>query len=253
MLSFIPPASCEPGVLAAYAPFIRDGFVSLVGSDVKVPIKILRDTGAYESYIVDSVLPLSEKTDTGDCILNRGMGLTILSIPLHKMILSCESVQGEISVCMQSVLLIKVVHFILGNGLADSWVWADTSYLPVVTLQPSGASGGVHDVFSSCVVTRAGARAGPVALADVECDKTVKSLSDFPLSVSRSELVQEQQSDSSLKELYDRVLSGSEMSSAASGYFLQNGLLLRKWVTMDYDYMGEAIFQVVLPVKFCWS
>lgn len=28
----------------AYATFIRDGFVSLGGSDVKVPIKILRDT-----------------------------------------------------------------------------------------------------------------------------------------------------------------------------------------------------------------
>ena len=28
---------CEPDVLKAYAPFIRSGFVSLVGSDVKSP------------------------------------------------------------------------------------------------------------------------------------------------------------------------------------------------------------------------
>ena len=45
-----PFSLCEPDVLEAYIPFIRDGFVSLVGSDVKVPIKILRDTGAYDSY-----------------------------------------------------------------------------------------------------------------------------------------------------------------------------------------------------------
>lgn len=38
---------CEPDVLAAYAPVIRDSFVSLVGSNVKVLIKILRDTGAF--------------------------------------------------------------------------------------------------------------------------------------------------------------------------------------------------------------
>ena len=38
--------TCELDVLAAYGPFIRDWSVSLVGSDVKVPIQILRDTGA---------------------------------------------------------------------------------------------------------------------------------------------------------------------------------------------------------------
>lgn len=80
--------SCEPGVLTAYAPFIRDGFVSCVGSEVKVPVKILRDTGPYDSYVVDSIPPLSGETDTGDCVLSRGMGLKILPVPLHKMIVS---------------------------------------------------------------------------------------------------------------------------------------------------------------------
>uniref|UniRef100_A0A8P4K9M3 SCAN box domain-containing protein n=1 Tax=Dicentrarchus labrax TaxID=13489 RepID=A0A8P4K9M3_DICLA len=49
------PHTCESQVLEAYAPFIRGGSVSLVGSDVEVPIKILRATGVYSSYIVDSV------------------------------------------------------------------------------------------------------------------------------------------------------------------------------------------------------
>ena len=43
----------------------------------------------------------------------------------------------------------------------------------------------------------------------------------------------------------------SEVSSAASGYFLQNVVLVRKWVALGYDNVGEAVFQVVVPVKFC--
>ncbi|KAK0131239.1 hypothetical protein N1851_034061 [Merluccius polli] len=87
------PSVCEPDVLEAYAPFIRSGFVSLVGSDVKVPVTILRDTGAYDSYMIESVLPLSAETDSRDRILSRGMGLTVLPVPLHKVVLDCELVQ----------------------------------------------------------------------------------------------------------------------------------------------------------------
>ncbi len=106
--------SGELDVLAAYAPFIRDGFVSLVGSDVRVPIKILRDTGAYDSYIVDSVLPLSGETDTGDRVLSCGMGLRILPVSLHKVIIDCELVKGEVAVGVRPALPIEGAHFILG-------------------------------------------------------------------------------------------------------------------------------------------
>ena len=37
----------DPG----YAAFVADGHVSLVGSDRKVPVKILRDSGALDSFI----------------------------------------------------------------------------------------------------------------------------------------------------------------------------------------------------------
>ena len=51
-----------------------------MGSDVKV--KILRDTGAFNSFIVSSVLPFLQSSDTGDCILMRGMGLNVLPVPV---------------------------------------------------------------------------------------------------------------------------------------------------------------------------
>lgn len=51
--------SVRPGSIdESYLPFISDGFVSQVGSDTKVPVKILRATGAFDSYVLESVLLL---------------------------------------------------------------------------------------------------------------------------------------------------------------------------------------------------
>lgn len=91
-----------------------------VGSDVEVPIKILRDTGAYNSYIVDSILPFSGDTFTGDSVLSRGMGLSVFPVPLHKMVLNCQLVQGVVAVGVRPALPIEGIHFILGNDLAGS-------------------------------------------------------------------------------------------------------------------------------------
>lgn len=74
---------CDPVALKVYAPFIRGGFVSLLGRDVKVPVTIWRDTGAYDSYLLESVLLLSAETASGDFILSRGMGMTVLSMPVR--------------------------------------------------------------------------------------------------------------------------------------------------------------------------
>lgn len=62
-----------------YASFISDGFVSWVGNAHRVPVKILRDTGASESFICASVLPFSPVSDTGKFVLIRGIGLQSFS------------------------------------------------------------------------------------------------------------------------------------------------------------------------------
>ncbi|KAJ8027979.1 hypothetical protein HOLleu_30093 [Holothuria leucospilota] len=50
-----------------YLPFVSEGFVSLDGNSAHPPvkIKILRDTGATQSLLLDGVLPLSDSTSTG--------------------------------------------------------------------------------------------------------------------------------------------------------------------------------------------
>ena len=57
-------------VMEIYEPFLSDGSVSL-NSDFaqSTPIKILRDTGASQSLILADILPFSEKTSSGTCVL----------------------------------------------------------------------------------------------------------------------------------------------------------------------------------------
>ncbi len=74
------------------------GSVSLVGSDVKTPLKILRIRGPTTLTLLVLCCRFQGNTDTGDFVLSRGMGLSVFPAPLHKMVLDCELVQGEVDV-----------------------------------------------------------------------------------------------------------------------------------------------------------
>lgn len=71
--------------LSSFSPFITEGRVSLLDGSMEVPIKILRDTGAVDSFIFESTLPFSSQSETGESILVRGMGLNTLSVLLDIM------------------------------------------------------------------------------------------------------------------------------------------------------------------------
>ena len=55
-----------------FKPFVSDGFVSLDKSSNRVPIKILRETGATQSLLLEGILPLGESTSTGESVLAQG-------------------------------------------------------------------------------------------------------------------------------------------------------------------------------------
>uniref|UniRef100_A0A674B5F8 SCAN box domain-containing protein n=1 Tax=Salmo trutta TaxID=8032 RepID=A0A674B5F8_SALTR len=105
-----------------YLPFITEGFVSLLGSKNLVPVKILRDTGASESFVLESLLPFSAETDSGNSVLIRGIGLNTLSVPLHRLMLDCGLVKGEVVVGVRPSLPIEGIDVILGNNLAGERV-----------------------------------------------------------------------------------------------------------------------------------
>lgn len=203
---------------ATFSAFVSDGRVSLGNSNTAVPVKILRDTVAFDSYIVISALPFSDVTATGEFILMRGMGLTVSPVPLHKFVLNCGLVQGEVSMGVRPALPIEGVDIILSNGLAGSRVWADGAPPPIVSSSPSVAverddsAQSFPEVFTACAVTRAMRRAQG-AQEDVETVDGGTCPVFFPdslLSVSRSDLVMEQRADPTLRELYGRVVTTAE-------------------------------------------
>ena len=242
-----------------YEPFISDGFVSLLGSDERVPVKILRDTGAVDSFVRKSVLPFSSDTDTGDVVLVRGMGMVVFSAPLHNFALVSGLVNGAVEMGVRTELPMDGVDIILGNGLAGVRVWADGP-LPNIVIKKMPSQGqpeGMADVavgYPACAVTRAMTSVRDaqsiVKDEDLETVEVCVILPEQLKSMSRSELATEQKNDSSLKELFDKVLPGGEISSSAYGYFLQGGLLFRKWVPHGEALVGEPIFQFVVPRKF---
>ncbi|XP_034095926.1 uncharacterized protein LOC117562195 isoform X1 [Gymnodraco acuticeps] len=130
------PSQLADEIDPGYAPFIREGYVSLQGSEKKFLVKILRDTGAIDSYITEGVLPFSSVTDTGSGVLFKGMGMQLLSAPKHRLVLSCDLRQGEVAMGVRPSLLVPAVAVILGNDLAGGRVWPDVPLSPVVSSKP---------------------------------------------------------------------------------------------------------------------
>ena len=88
--TFGPNKDTSVVALSSYHPFIMQG--SLVQGGEEVPVTILRDTGALDSFIQAGVLPLTNVTDTGDKVPIRGIDINILLVPLHN-VLKCELFQ----------------------------------------------------------------------------------------------------------------------------------------------------------------
>ena len=63
----------------SYHPFISSGFLSDQESDSPIPIKILSDTDASQSLLVEGVLPLSDQSATGDYVVIKGVELGFTS------------------------------------------------------------------------------------------------------------------------------------------------------------------------------
>ena len=60
-----------------YKPFISEGEVSLVDESSSQKVKILRDTGATQSLMLDSVLPLTENSCTCVNVLISGVEMGV--------------------------------------------------------------------------------------------------------------------------------------------------------------------------------
>jgi len=84
--------------MSSLSPFVSKEFVCLDESEEKVPISVLRDTGAKQSLILDSVLPFYDKSSAGVSVLLLGVGISSIRVPLHAIVLQSDVVSGTLVV-----------------------------------------------------------------------------------------------------------------------------------------------------------
>ena len=95
----------ESDYMENYKPFISEGVVSLVGDESSSQkVKILRDTGATHSIIIDLVLPLTENSFTGANVLISGLEMGVLEVPLHEVNINSSLINANIVIGMRPVL-----------------------------------------------------------------------------------------------------------------------------------------------------
>ena len=105
--------------METFEPFIHDGFVSLT-SDLSSAssIRILRDTGASQSLLLEDTLPFSKQSSAGANVLIKGVDSSDYTpVPLHNVYLS-SNVSGLVTLGIRSSLPFEGVHLLLGNYLA---------------------------------------------------------------------------------------------------------------------------------------
>ena len=106
----------ESDYMENYKPFISEGVVSLVGDEnSSQKVKILRDTGATQSLMSDSVLPLTENSFTGANVLISGVEMGVLEVPLHEVNIKSSLINGNIVIDMRPSLLVEGNSLILGK------------------------------------------------------------------------------------------------------------------------------------------
>lgn len=143
-------------------PHLLPGYLSLPGLDER-PVRILRDTGAAQPFVLEGVAPLSKATAAGTYVLVRSFEMRYVEVPLHQMQLSSDLVTGTVVVGVRSFLPVPGVEFILGNDLVGGSVWGNSvvTPLPVDVSQPCDPVGPDEcfrkfpNIFLACATTRA--------------------------------------------------------------------------------------------------
>ncbi|XP_059848537.1 uncharacterized protein LOC132406696 [Hypanus sabinus] len=156
------PNSVQEG----WEKFLLTGLVSVKEGSIPVPVRIWRDTRAFQSLILSSVLDFSAETETGDVVI-QGVGKGTEAVPLHKIVLKCELVSRPVTIGVQSALLIRDVDVLLGNDLAgwDVFPIVQLTSKPVSSEDPPTDS----EVYPACAAVETNS---DVAEADVDLAET---------------------------------------------------------------------------------
>ena len=260
----------ESDYMENYKPFISEGVVSLVGDEnSSQKVKILRDTGATQSLMLDSVLPLTENSFTGANVLISGVEMGVLEVPLHEVNIKSSLINGNIVIGMRPSLPVEGISLILGNDLAGERVMVDPRVVekPRDDEKTERLAEKFPGIFPASVVTRS-MKAKKEAIKEQgkeeiglsgtflenidgkfeernkeKVDKALmrnesrnvkenipeKQESESKSVISRQNLIVEQSKDKELLDLFKIALTPVEAEKVSVGYLIKDNILMRKW------------------------
>ena len=260
----------ESDYMENYKPFISEGVVSLVGDEnSSQKVKILRDTGATQSLMLDSVLPLTENSFTGANVLISGVEMGVLEVPLHEVNIKSSLINGNIVIGMRPSLPVEGISLILGNDLAGERVMVDPRVVekPRDDEKTERLAEKFPGIFPASVVTRS-MKAKKEAIKEQgkeeiglsgtflekiddkfvernkeKADKALmrkesrnvkenipeKQESESKSVISRQNLIEEQSNDKELLDLFKIALTPVEAEKVSVGYLIKDTIMMRKW------------------------
>ena len=260
----------ESDYMENYKPFISEGVVSLVGDEnSSQKVKILRDTGATQSLMLDSVLPLTENSFTGANVLISGVEMGVLEVPLHEVNIKSSLINGNIVIGMRPSLPVEGISLILGNDLAGERVMVDPRVVekPRDDEKTERLAEKFPGIFPASVVTRSmkakkeaikeqgkeeiGLSGTFLENIDGKFEERNKEKADDALMrnesrnvkenipekqesesksvISRQNLIVEQSKDKELLDLFKKALTPVEAEKVSVGYLIKDNILMRKW------------------------
>ena len=260
----------ESDYMENYKPFISEGVVSLVGDEnSSQKVKILRDTGATQSLMLDSVLPLTENSFTGANVLISGVEMGVLEVPLHEVNIKSSLINGNIVIGMRPSLPVEGISLILGNDLAGEKVMVDPRVVekPRDDERTEKLAEKFPGIFPASVVTRSmkakkeaikeqgkeeiGLSGTFLENIDVKFEERNKEKADTALMrnesrnvkenipekqeresksvISRQNLIVEQSNDKELLDLVKIALTPVEAEKVSVGYLIRDNILMKKW------------------------
>ena len=229
--------------------------------------KFLRDTGATQSLMLDSVLPLTENSFTGANVLISGVEMGVLEVPLHEVNIKSSFINGNIVIGMRPSLPVKGISLILGNDLAGERVMVDPRV--VEKLRDDEKTERFPGIFPASVFTRSmkAKKEGIKEQGKEEIDlsgtflenidgkfeerkkeKADKALmrnesrnvkenipekqeSESKSVISRQNLIEEQSNDKESFDLFEVVLTPVKPEKVSVGYLIRDNIMMRKWST----------------------
>ena len=238
----------KAGEDALFAPHLYRGQIASSRKGKGRAITMLRDTGAAQSLVLKSVLDGRRRWKrTGDKVIIRSIGNHRDSVPLVRVYLTSELVSGWCDLGVVDSLPIKSAQLLLGNDA----VYGAPSDSPIMCGQVELRSVEEFspEIFPACAVTRSQSRNESVSrVPEVRSNTEVPS----PVVLDKAVLPEEQRDDPTLNGCFS-MLEGSAKCPANVEFFLQNGVLVRRWTSLtstNAHLKGDSVRQVVLPKKY---